>query len=188
VKIYIGDYTAGKNEEVQVSFSPDSIYKNNLKSCKKVYYAEYLNLSKTDLEFIFKNGSEDTILVFESESYFRKRSIKLPRRSDRVEIIYENKNDFSPFEFCKQVLTNHDRQFLFEFMCANKVALWLVIKILTSYSSELSEQNKKVIEALDMFYWKVHPEMLYAMMAFMMKTENRSYFKWRYPKKEEKDD
>jgi len=181
MEIIIGNYEPSKDDVVINRFIPDVVLKKNIEGEHfKVIYVEYLGISTEDINFIIKNADEKTKLIFETKP---SKSIKIPRSSKNCKVTRTEEVTFNPFDFIKSILSLQDRKYLFEFMLANKPALFLLIKILVSYAPQCSTNNKKVIEILDFYLYKVNPEILYAYMAFFIKPETQQYFKWRYAKK-----
>jgi hypothetical protein len=185
MEIYIGNYEIGKCDNIIHSFHPNILIGRNASEVRNVIFVEYLGLSKEDIKFILENGNSKTILVF--EIYSTTKGIKLPRNSKKIAVYY-GEQQFNPFAFVKELLVEKDRAKLFEYMCSQKIGLYLIVKILASYAIQLTQANRKMVELLDYYLYRVDNEILYAYLAFALKCEASKFYKWRYPKKETTSD
>lgn len=147
-----------------------------------VMIAEEVGLTKERLNFLKDNASTNIKIIAHERSL-----VKNMRSSKKFKIIYQTEFvDVNPFDITKSILTVKDRDYIFSFLKTNKVSLFMPVKCLTSNYSDLCEVNKQITKFLDLYLWRVDPEILYAIIAYRMKIEPYFRFvKWNFPKKKE---
>lgn len=186
-KCVIGDYRIGKGDLVPEFFHPDMVLKNNFNEGKKiVLFAESLGLTRSDMEYISKCSTADVIVVCETN-----KAISGIRKTKKFDVVYSKgySAPASPFDIGKLIMLERDRDYVHEFLRTNKVSMWMVVKYMVSAALDFNiKSNKKVVAWLDENLYRVNPELLWAYAARMFKPEQARWFKWRYPKKQEKDD
>lgn len=183
VKIIVGNYIPKENEIV-VDYSPDCIYQNFMNKLTRVIYAEANNLTKDIIKYIAENATSDVIIVCIDETI-----IKGMRKSKNLEIIKSegHSEKINDFELAKIILTYTDRNYLLEYLLFRKPSMFFVLKVLISNYAILNDNNKKCVQFLDRYLWKVDQEMIYHFIATWIKPQPITFLKWNFPKKEDKD-
>jgi hypothetical protein len=186
IEFIIGDYELQDDEIILKDFTHSLVAKTEANKSKKfVLFAEDVSLSKKDMEFIKENANINLKIVSLS------RDIVKNFRSSKNFKIVENKCDnasINPFNLAVDIFKCADRDYLFNFLKTNKVNLFIPIKAISCNLNMLCEENKKIIQFVDFYLWRVNPELMYAMLAYQIKPDPYiKYFHWKYPKKQEKE-
>lgn len=188
LEIVIGNYKSSKGDVIISKFSPDVIYKTDFDNgCRKVIFADEAQITKKLITFIAENATANILVVCNDRSITKgmRKSTKKWKITEAGDFVEE----MNPFELTKAILQHSDRNYIFNFLCANKVSPYMIVKIMVSQYSSLCEHNRKIVAFLDMHQWKINPEITFAMMAYKLKTEPYiRYLKWNFPKKQEESD
>jgi hypothetical protein len=186
IEIVIGDYLVKKNDVVVSKYDGTLIRKHSLAgNTKFVLFGEEVGLKKKDIQFLVENSTNDIVIVFQDD-----RPIKGLRNSKRCSIIYDADfvKEMNPFDLVKSFFTVTDRDYIYEFLCKNKVNLFMPVKALTSCFFGLSKENLAVVAWLDLNLFKCRPEILYGVIAYHLKPN--PYFRfvpWLFPKKKKEN-
>ena len=189
LKVIIGDYRCKPTDIIVSEWHPEVIKKHKFDDKQKtvVLFAEHLGLKRDDFEYIAKNTTGNVVVVCET-----KKTMNGVRKTKGMTITYSEgyTEEANPFDVANLILKSKDRDYVYNFLVYNKVQMWMPVKCLVSYYPDCRNKiNIKHIAWLDQNLYRVRPEMLYAYAAYQIKPEDaRIYFKWRYPKKKDKDE
>ena len=182
VDIIIGDYSPKKGEIVHDFFHPDIVYKKKIDDGNSiVLYGEYLGLNKEQVQFITKAATKNVKIVLQTPSL-----VSGLRQGKNLKIHYEegNSKDLTPFALAAACLNITDRDYVFNFLMSNKPQMYMHIKALIGGMTKINKSNRNWVAWLDMYQWKVNPEILYAVIAHKIKPQPEIRFlPWLYPKK-----
>lgn len=182
VDIIIGDYSPKKGEIVHDFFYPDIVYKKKIDDGNSiVLYGEYLGLTKEQVQFITKAATKNVKIVLQTPTLTSGL-----RQGKNLKIHYEegNSKDLTPFALAAACLNITDRDYVFNFLMSNKPQMFMLVKALIGGMTKINKANRNWVAWLDMYQWKVNPEILYAVIAHKIKPQPEIRFlPWLYPKK-----
>lgn len=182
-KIIMGEYKPQPDDVVIQHFSDDVILKKKLDPDQRIIlFAEYLQLSKSDIENIMKYSTANVTLVCASTN-----ALHRARRSPKAKIEYTTNfmQPMNPFDVAKLIVKEKDRKWVYGYLKTNKIDMFMVVKVLTSGHLELNANNQRAIAWLDSNL-NTKPEILWSYAAFNMQPERYlKYLAWNYPRKGE---
>lgn len=182
VDIIIGDYSPKKGEIMHDFFYPDIVYKKKIDDGNSiVLYGEYLGLTKEQVQFITKAATKNVKIVLQTPAL-----VSGLRQGKNLKIHYEegNSKDLTPFALAAACLNITDRDYVFNFLMSNKPQMFMLVKALIGGMTKINKANRNWVAWLDMYQWKVNPEILYAIIAHKIKPQPEIRFlPWLYPKK-----
>jgi len=183
VEFIIGDYSPKETEIVVDRYNSAVIFKHKLDSLDEkpiVIFGEYAGITADDCKAIAKSATKDIKIVLQSN-----KLIKGIRQGKKVKITFDGGTaNTNVFEVATAVMKLTDRDYIFNFLKANKPQMYMLVKALIGAYDVVSKSNKQVIAWLDMHIWKVNPEILYAVMAYKIKPQSTiKWLPWKFPKK-----
>lgn len=183
VKFIIGEYQVKGSDIVINNWNPSVVKRTKLGNVQNtiILYAESLGLTKSDIEYIMKNSTENVVVVCET-----KKAMYGVRKNKDAVIEYSKgySEAASPFDVATLLITCKDRSYVHDFLKYNKTSMYMVVKSLVSNYMYMKPSNQKVIAWLDTNLFTVNPEFLWAYAAYRFKPESKiKYMRWHWPKK-----
>jgi len=185
VEFIIGDYKPKSNDIVIDNYHSCCVFQNKLGDDSPiVVFGEFVGLTSEDCKAIAKVATKDVKVVLQSN-----KLIKGIRQGKNVKITFDDGTAaISIFEVASAVIKLSDRDYVFNFLKLNKPQMYMLVKALIGAYDVISQSNRQIIAWLDMYQWKVVPEILYAIMAYKIKPQpGIKWLPWKFPKKKSTD-
>jgi len=183
VEVILGDYVLTDKDQLLGNFNTDILFKSIISTNKTfVLFAEDCGIDRKKLELI-KDHARTEIKIITCDpnliKNFRSSKIFKVTKNDT------NEKAMNPFDLAKAVITSPDRQFIYDFLAGRKENIYMLIRVLTSNYSQLTEKNKRWTMFLDKYFNKCSNDILYCAIAFLFERQQSFWSKWSFPKKTE---
>jgi hypothetical protein len=185
IEVIFGDYKLQQSDQLLGYFSTDFLFKSKLSENKTyVMFAEDCGIDKKKLELIKEHAQTNIkIITMDSKLYKGMRSSK----NFKITKNADDEPSTNPFDLVKAIITCDDRQYILDYLKKRKENLYMVIKVLTSNYSQLTDRNKKMSMFLDKYFNKCSNEILYHIIAFLFDKQKTFWCKWNFPKKKSEE-